>query len=85
MYINFVIYRQYIHMVQDLKGTQDVQSKVSLLPRSLPGGISVTNFLFISLEVLCASIRNCMHIYTHMLYTHIYACCTYSLHLAFVT
>lgn len=83
MYINFVIYRQYIHMVQDLKGTQDVQSKVSLLPRPLPGGISVTNFFF--LEVLCASISNCMHIYTHMLYTHTCACYTYSLHLAFVT
>ena len=53
-------------MVQDLKGTQNVQSKVSLPLCPLPGGISDTSSLFISLEVLCASISNYMHIYTHV-------------------
>ena len=71
-------------MVQDLKGTQNVQSKVSLPPCPLPGGTSVTSSLFISLEVLCASKSNYMHTYTHT-YAHKYACYTYSFHLAFVT
>ena len=57
-------------MVQDPKGTLNVQSKVSLPLCPLPGGISVTNSLFISLEVLCASIGNYMHVYTHIC-THI--------------
>lgn len=70
MHIGILLYRQYIHMVQDPKGTLNVQSKVSLPLCPLPGGISVTNSLFISLEVLCASIGNYMHVYTHIC-THI--------------
>ena len=52
-------------MVQALKGTQNVQSKVSLPLCPLPGGISDTNSLFISLEVLCASIYKQLHAHIH--------------------
>lgn len=70
-------------MVQDPKGTLNVQSKVSLPLCPLPGGISVTNSLFISLEVLCASISKNMHVYTHICMLHVFfaSCFCHLIHL----
>ena len=60
-------------MVQDLKGMQDVQSRVfpscPLLEEPLLP-VSFFRALFIYLEVLCASLTNCMHVSTHSICTH---------------